>query len=74
MYCSNFPKDKIFANAVKVAISAMQLLTQKKKSVDKIFANESKWQNFLLAKFPAVLYVFLHVPHLAVSMIIHITY
>ena len=49
-------RDKSFTNAIKVTTSAMQSLTQKKKFVDKIFANESRraggevGENFLVAK------------------------
>ena len=39
-------KGENFANAVKVAIPAMQSLTQDKIFRDKIFANESRWRNW----------------------------
>ena len=39
-------RDKSFANAVKVAISTTQSKALKKKVKDKIFTNESGWQNW----------------------------
>ena len=42
----SFLRDKIFTTAIKIAISAMQCLTQEYKVTDKKFANESRWQNW----------------------------
>ena len=46
-YSRKFSWDNIFANVVKVAISAMQSLTQEKKFADKIFGNKSKLAEIL---------------------------